>query len=142
MSKLKTSMTHDSPKPDSLHTDKPRPSRFDKFKKTTPQQTGKPAESAPEDTAPHIRTSGGLGSLRNIAVLLLISLGAVLVIYTYFGTQTTGLCDGPCESLYSTGTIVAAVALMLFGLIGAGALVGMLIAYLRSRARDKLFFDK
>ncbi len=70
---------------------------------------------------------------RNIVSLILLSLAAYGAFRYWVDGYDAALCDGaPCESTYSIAAAAIGFFLMFLAVIGAGAVIGFLIAYIRS----------
>lgn len=70
---------------------------------------------------------------RNIIGLVVISLVAYAAFRLWVGNPNDALCEGECESLYSLFGWVLGFFLMIAGVAAAGAVLGLVIAFFRSR---------
>ncbi|UTW58609.1 hypothetical protein KFE96_17605 [Kordiimonas sp. SCSIO 12603] len=69
------------------------------------------------------------------AILMLVGLSGFIYLgfYSEYGGVNDAACDGACESTYSLWTSVFAFLLMFAAIIGAGAIVGVLVAKFGAR---------
>lgn len=74
---------------------------------------------------------------RNIIGLIVLSLVAFAAFRLWVGNPNDVLCEGECESLYSLFGWVLGFFLMIAGVAAAGAILGLLIAFIRSRTGNR-----
>lgn len=74
-------------------------------------------------------------STRNIFGLIAVMLAAYAAFRLWIGDPTTAICEDGCESLYSLATWVLGFFLLFAAVIAAGAVVGLLIAFIRRRTQ-------
>ncbi len=72
-------------------------------------------------------------STRNIFGLIAVMLAAYAAFRLWVGDPTTAICENGCESLYSLAAWVLGFFMLFAAVIAAGAVVGLLVAFLRRR---------
>jgi hypothetical protein len=70
-------------------------------------------------------------TVRNILLLIILSLAVYAGFYFEYGMDDAGACDGPCENLYSIEAWVLAVAIIFGALIAVAAFVGVVVSLIR-----------
>ena len=73
-------------------------------------------------------------STRNIFGLIAVMLAAYAAFRLWVGDPTTAICENGCESLYSLAAWVLGFFILFAAVIAAGAVVGLIIAFIRRRA--------
>ncbi|WP_417449960.1 hypothetical protein [Kordiimonas sp.] len=74
---------------------------------------------------------------RNVIGLIVLSLVAYAAFRLWVGNPADSMCDGECESLYSLLTWVLGFVIMFACVIGAGAVIGLLVGALRRRSHNR-----
>jgi hypothetical protein len=77
-------------------------------------------------------------TLRNIIMLMILSVVIAGGFYLEYGGLDDGTCEGPCESLYSLQTWGIAVAMIFGAVILAGSLIGIILSLIKRSRGDAL----
>lgn len=72
--------------------------------------------------------------LKHLFGLILLSLVAYGAFRFWVGNPLESLCGDNCESMYSMAGWILGFAIMIGGVILAGAVVGLLVAFIRRRS--------
>ncbi len=73
---------------------------------------------------------------RNIIGLVVLSGVAFAAFRLWVGDPTDALCEGECESLYSLFSWVLGFFIMFAAVVAAGGVLGLIVAFIRSRTRS------